>query len=64
MSAIKDDQPRRRKLSTTIGNIVNELVVAYNSECGQTMTVVEMTMFVEAMNKLKDVSKSCSKENA
>jgi hypothetical protein len=60
---IKEDLTRRKKLSVTLNNIINELVTTYNSECGQTMTIVEMTMFVEAMNKLKDVSNSCKKEN-
>ena len=63
MSILMQDLPRRKRLSLTINNIVNELIAAYNSECGQTMTIVEMTMFVEAMNKLTDVANSCKKEN-
>jgi len=63
MSVIREDGPRRKKLSVTLDNIIYELITTYNSECGQTMTIVEMTMFVEAMNKLKDVANSCKKEN-
>jgi hypothetical protein len=63
MSVIREDGPRRKKLSVTLDNIIYELITTYNSECGQTMTIIEMTMFVEAMNKLKNVSNSCKKEN-
>ena len=57
----RDWNEDRRRLAISIEAQVSSLTATYNSRVGESMTVVEMTLFVEAMNKLVDVAKNLRK---
>ena len=50
---MREDIKRRRALASFLRCEVIALAHQYNSENGQTMTVHEMTLYVEIMNKIK-----------
>ena len=58
MESLNEDIKRRYYLANFLCKKVEELVDEYNSERGQAMTIIECTMYVEAMSKLKDIQRT------